>query len=241
MTSLSSFLNSTTAAHATAKLPVSHRRFVKLVRAKLDSEGHQDVEIRRQWIDESDSVFQFLLNVPVGAELIVPLRVVGPLYGASGTEAVTQHVADFAGALVTLRKAERMLTKYVRDVRRAAVTAIAAARGEGLDILLANVTLKPTYACLLTGHSWEEAAYSILAVVHVRHTSSKFEQEVSEFWVEEPEDVAEELEEMLTIERERQAQIAELDATGTELVVDGITLDLLTTHIADFRELLREV
>ena len=228
-------------APATGTTPVTNRRFIALVRAKLDADGHRDIAIDRQWIDEDTPGYPFLLNVPVGPGLVVPLKPRDAFFKTEDLAYLASHVEHFAKALVTLRQAERMLLKYAADMRRAAGRAIAAARAEGLDVLLADVTLKPTYAWHLTGSSWKDAAYHVLAVVGIRHTSLPLQPTVSEIYVEEPEHVAAELRDILEDQRERQARLAHLDGLGADLLVDAITLDLLRAHVADVGQVLRDV
>ena len=125
---------------------MSNRKFVARVRAKLDAAGRQDVVIDRLWIDENEPGYLFLLNVPVAPELAVPLK---PLDGCSKTRSageLDQHIGYFATALVNLKSAEKMLMRYAQDVRREARKQIAAVRAEGLDVSIANLGFKPTYA-----------------------------------------------------------------------------------------------
>ena len=51
----------------------SNRDFVALVRAELAAAGRPDVAIERNWIDEDAPGKPFLLHVPIGTELSVPL------------------------------------------------------------------------------------------------------------------------------------------------------------------------
>ena len=220
---------------------VTNRQFVQMVRARLDADGHRDIPVSRQWIDEDEPGYPFLLNVPVGSELVLPLRPREAFFRTEDVGNAASHAEHFAKALVTLRQAERMLVKYAHDVRRAAAKVIADARTEGLDVLLDDVTFKPTYAWHLTGSSWKDAAYHILANVKVRHTSFHLQPEVSEVYVEECEHLVRELKGIFDDQRERQARLAELEAAGADLVVDGITLDLLRTHGGDVQQVLRDV
>lgn len=233
-------MESAAAGHA-GDSTMSNRRIIELVRASLDQMGHQDIAVDRQWIDEDTPGEPFLLNVPVGADLIVPLRALSGFLEVGANERMSDYVRHFAGALVNLRRAERMLGKYSRDVRRAALRAITDARADGLDVQLAGVGFKPTYAWHLSGSSWKDAASHVLAVVEVRCTSFYLQPEVARIIVEEPEDVAHELETLLDEQRERQARLVELGAAGADLVIDGITLDLLRMHVSDVAGALREV
>jgi hypothetical protein len=232
--------NQTSDNDQTPTKAVTNRHFVQMVRARLDADGHRDIPVSRQWIDEDEPGYPFLLNVPVGSELVVPLKPREAFFRTEDVGRIDSHAEHFAKALVTLRQAERMLVKYACDVRRAAAKVIADARAEGLDVLLADVTFKPTCAWQLTGSSWKDAANHILASVKVRNTSFYLQPKISEVYVKEPADVAKELKDLLEDERERLARLAYLDGLGADLHVDAITLDLLRTHVVDVEQVLRE-
>ena len=220
---------------------VANRRFIALVRAELDAIGHADIPVSRQWVDEDTPGYEFLLNVPLGAELVVPLEPLSDFMNADSDEAIKSHVGYFVKALVNLRLAEKELEKYVGDVRRAAVKEIAAARAEGLDLLLVGVGFKPTCADHLSGSSWKDAALYLLAEITIRNTSFYLRPETTEIWVEEPGDVVREMVDLRNEQRERQKRLAELEARSADLEVDQITLDLLAAHKLDVGEVLRDV
>lgn len=218
-----------------------NRDFVAMVRAELASMGRPDVTIERNWIDEDEPGEPFLLHVPVGTELSIPLRARDGLRQARTAEDQNRHAAMFAKALINLRSAETMLVKYARDVRKAANAAVAEARADGLDILIDRVGFKPTYAFHLGHEKWKDAACHVLANVTFRHTSFYLRPETSDVYVEEPGDVAEEMATILQDQRERQERLAEMEAMGADLIVDQITLDLLAAHGIDAEAALRQV
>jgi hypothetical protein len=218
----------------------TNRQFVAMIRTALDAAGHADVAVSRQWIDEDTPGYPFLMHVPVGTALTVPLRAMDSFSDAKNVDDLAWHAGEFAQALSNLTRAEKLLEKYARDVRAAAVAEIAAARRDGLDVLLENVGFKPTYARHLTGKDWKDAAMHVLASVRIRHTSFYLRPETSETWVEEPKDVARELAATLEEQRERQEQIRELDALGADLIVDALTIELLQSYGFDAAEVLRD-
>ena len=219
----------------------TNRQFVEAIRAELDDAGHQDIPISRQWIEEGVPGYGYLVHVPVSPELTIPLKVMQGFFDAKDLDDLRSHAREFATALANLTRAEKMLVKYARDVRAAAVAEITAARAVGLDMLLEDVGFKPTYAWHLTGKDWKSAALHILASVKVRHTAFFLRPTVSELYVGEPADVAKELADVCKDQRERQDRIAEFDALGADLIVDRITLDLLTTHGLNVEEVLTAV
>ena len=219
----------------------TNREFVAMVRDELAAVGRTDVAVERSWIDEDEPGYPFLLHVPVGTDLSVPLKAMDGFFHTRTEEDRKWYAVEFAKALINLRSAEAMLVKYARDVRKAANAAVAAARADGLDVLVDRVGFKPTYAYHLTHKAWKDAAFHVLANVTFRHTSFYLRPETSDVYVEEPEHVAEEMKSILEDQRERQDRMAELDAQGCDLLVDGITLDLLAAHGLDAAEILTKV
>lgn len=219
---------------------ITDREFTALVRARLVALGHADVSIDRQWVSHDTDEHPFLLNVPVGPEHVVPLKPQNGSLARDGAN-LDMHVEYFAKALVNLRKAEGRLLKYAQDVQREARTQVAAARALGLDLQLEGVGFKPTYAAHLSGRDWKDAAQHVLAEVTVRNTSFFLQPETTLLLVEEPEDVAAEMRDLMADQRERQARLAEMERLGADLEVDGITLDLLAAHGVDAVEVLRQV
>ena len=219
----------------------SNRDFIAMVRAELTTMGRTDVTIERSWIDEDEPGCPFLIRVPVGTELTLPLKAMDGFFHTRTDKDRKWYAVEFAKALANLKSAEPMLIKYARDVRRAANAAVAAAREDGLDIQLADVGFKPTYAYHLTDKAWKEAALNVLAAVTIRHTSFYLRPTTSNLWVEEPADVFKEMKEICNEQRTRQARVADMDALGADLIVDQITLDLLAAHGLDAGEVLERV
>lgn len=219
----------------------SNRQFIAMIRSALDEAGHGGIGISRQWIDEESQEHPYQLHVPVGSALSLALLPLDDFLDVKNSDDLMQHAREFALALANLSRAEQMLEKYARDIRKAAATEIAAARAEGLDLVVDGVGFKPTYAHHLAGQDWKDAALSILAAVKVRNTSFYLRPKVSEVWVEETTDMAKELAHIIEDQRERQASIQRLEALGADLIVDTITLDLLKAHALDASEVLTEV
>ena len=216
----------------------TNREFVAMVRAELAAAGRPDVTIERSWIDEDEPGYSFILHVPVGAELSVPLRSAEAPRELRYDQERTWLAASFAKALINLKAAEATLIKYQRDVHRAASAVVASARASGLDVLLDRVGFKPTYARSLTDTSWNDAVSYVLASVTIRHTSFYLRPKTSNVWIEEPADVAREMKDILAEQREHQDRMSDLDAHSCDLFVDGITLELLAAHGLDPADIL---
>lgn len=219
----------------------TNRDFVSAVRTELASAGHPDIAFKRSWFDEDEPGYRLLVHVPVGTEMTIPLRAMDRYFDMRTRDELERNATEFAKALVNLKLAEGMLLRYARDVRRSANRAVAAARADGLDVLLDRVGFKPTYAYHLTWDKWRDAASHVLAEVTIRHTSFYFQPTTSTICVEEPADVEEELRDVLREQRTNQSRIVELDAAGADLTVDALTLDLLEAHGLDATEVLTQV
>jgi hypothetical protein len=219
----------------------SNRQFIAMVRSALDEAGQTDIGIDRQWIDKDAQGHPLIVNVPVGPAITLQLLPLNSLFDIKSVEELKWHSDEFALALANLKQAEKMLEKYVRDVRTTTIAEIAAARADGLDILLEGVGLKPTYAHHLTGKDWKDAASRILASVRIRTTSFFLQPEIRELHVEGPTEVADEIAVIRKEQRKRQAKLAELNSLGADLVVDTLTLDLLAAHGLDADEVLSKV
>lgn len=215
------------------------REFVSLVRARLEASGHANVAIERSWIDDDTPGHPFLLNVPVGPELTIPLKPRGGFLDRQADD-FGEHVDHFAKALVSLHRAQETLLEYAADVRAAAAAEIASARAEGLDLLLTRVGFKPTRAFHLTGNDPDDAVSHVLAAVTVRHTASHLWFDETELWIREPTDIATELSPLRDDQRKRQERMAGLDAIGADLEVDAITVALLEAHGFDVVQILRK-
>ena len=219
----------------------TNRDFVDAVRAELAAAGRPDIAFERAWFDEDTPGYRLLVHAPIGTELTIPLRVMECYFDMRTPYDLKRNAMEFAKALVNLKLAEAMLLKYARDIRRAANAVVAAARADGLDVLLQKVGFKPTFAYHLTWENWKDAAHHVLAEVTMCHTSFYLRPTTSTTWVEEPPQVEEELRSILEDQRTRQDRVIELEAQRADLVVDAITLDLLEAHGLDAIEVLTQV
>jgi hypothetical protein len=219
----------------------SNRQFIAMVQSALDDAGQTETAINRQWLDEDTEGYPLIVHVPVGPALAIPLLPLSSFFTVKSVEELKWHTDEFALALVNLKRAEKSLRKYVRDVRTAAEAEIVAARADGLDILLQDVGLKPTYAHHLTSKNWKDAASRVLASVSIRQMSFFLQPEVREISIEESASISDEIATIRVEQRKRQVRLAELDALGADLIVDTLTLDLLEAHGLDADKVLSKV
>lgn len=219
----------------------SLRQFVAMVRSALDAADHPEIAFRRQWIDDAPQKYPFLVHVPVGPTLSIPLRPLDNIFDHGSNEALERNSEEFALALINLKQAEKLIEKYVRGVRTAATAEIANAQAEGIDILLDSVGLTATYARQLTFTDWREAVQRVPATIKIRSTSFFLQPEVAEIIIRNPADVADEFTTIRKDQWKRLQKLAELEQLGADLVVDTLTLDLLAAHSIDAVEALRDV
>lgn len=122
---------------------------------------------------------------------------VAPIYLIDSDDRLESFANDLAKALVNLDKARKFLVRYHRSVRAAAKAAVRSARESGYRIKLAEVALKRTYAFHLTHPKWREAADHILATINFEILRANGEPDEHYLVIEEPENVALEIESVL--------------------------------------------
>ncbi len=132
--------------------------------------------------------------IPVGPDLTVPIRSMHRLDQINKEEDFSDEVRTFSTAIINVLKQSSELDSYRNEVSSSARNAIAARQSMGDKIELVGVTLKPTLATNLDSESSERAAGFILAVVSVAYGDKKV---LDEFYVEQPEDVYSELDDLL--------------------------------------------
>lgn len=219
---------------------MSNREFIAAVRAKLDEAGYPEIPVRRQWIREDDPESRFLLMVPVGPDLMVPLKAADGFHELSVQDA-GPHIEHFATALINLHAGEGWLEKYAQEVRRTARQEISRARKTGLDVVLESIGFKPVRAYQLSDRSWKEAMQFVFVELGVRVLSFHLQPETVQVWVGEPSEAVETLREALQDQQSRQDRLEELFERGFDLEVDALTVDLLKSHGLDPVQVLRTV
>jgi hypothetical protein len=219
--------------------PYPLRELFARVRAGLDAAGRQDIAFDLQWVNDERQGYPFTIDVPVGAEFVVPLKPLESML--TETDGMGRFANALIRAMINIRRAEKVLVRYAEAIRGAAKREIAAAREAGLDLLLEKVNFKPTYAWHLTQRDWKNAASYILAQVDVRSTSFYLRPEITSVIVEEPEHMERELASVFEEHREYQGTLEAMRSRGADLIVDAITIDLLRVHGFDVAETLRRV
>lgn len=221
-----------------AELPI--RKVVALARAGLDAAGHTDIAIDETWLREEMDDIPFVLDVPISAEITLPIY---PLDAPGGdldrtAEGFAQHLIE---ALPNLKRASRKLKSYHASVRREAVKEITAARASGLDLVIEAVRLRPICARYLTSSDWEAAAYEVVATVDVRCLSFFLRPDIHSVRVEDPVLIRDAMADLLHEQRRYQSELAALRKMGADLRIEQVTVDLLQHFGHDPVEVLRRV
>ncbi|MBX7489753.1 hypothetical protein K3177_14690 [Qipengyuania sp. GH25] len=203
------------------------REFVDMVRRELDEQGYGHIMLRPTWLKGNGALDPFLLEIPISPELVVSLRS-RDIEDRETPPAIWDREAKaFAAAMITLDKGQRKLISYADEMRVAAVAEVEQARTNGLDIRLVGIGFKPIYAQVLDRMDREEALDRIVAEVKLEVTSFTLEREVERFTVEEPEDVADEIQDYVDDQRERQKREDELHRCRADLEISDIGIDVL--------------
>lgn len=220
------------------------KRLARDVRERLDAAGARDVAFDEHWVCFSPmptGEHELSCLIPLGSCVLLPLKALEGRADGDPGKLLEQFAADLAAALPNVRRASAMLRRYIAGVRRAAIKEVEAARAAGLDLQLADVAPKPTYAWHMAHPSWREAAYHVLAQVAVRRLDLALRSTIDRFTVEEAADVAAAVLERVEEQIERQARRAELRARGADLEVDEVTIRILTHFGLETAALLRRV
>ncbi len=176
------------------------QQIVEIVNAQLIDGGHQDLTIEASDFQLEPSstpnpVRDLQLKYALGLDLHVNIA---PIFLLDSPHQVESFANDLAKALVNLYQARKFLIRYHRSVRAAANKAVKSARGAGHRIRLVDVALKRTYAFHLTYAKWREAVSHVLATIDLEVLRANGEPDEHYIVIEEPEDVAHEIESVLS-------------------------------------------
>lgn len=210
-------------------------RLITAVRNGLDALGRTDIALERDWLTVTEGHgdhVEAILTVPIGKGLSLPLK---SLWRDEAPETVMERFAeDVFQALPNIERARWGLRRYAADTRRAAEAAIAQMRADGLDVTLAGVGLRRTYAWHMTQSDWKEAADHVIATVRVNGLDHRLTPSVIEFYASEPADVVDEMAQALDEQMEFQEKRDALGRQGATVAVDVVTLGLLFEHDLGF-------
>jgi len=175
------------------------QQIVEIVNTQLIDGGHQDLTIEAGDFQLEPSSIpnpasDLQLKFTLGPDLHVN---VAPIYLLDSPHQLESFANDLTKALVNLNQARKFLIRYHRSVRAAANRAVRSARGSGYRIKLVEVALKRTYAFHLTYTKWREAVSHVLATIDLEILRAKGEPDEHYLVIEEPQDVAHEVENVL--------------------------------------------
>ncbi|HEY0027360.1 MAG TPA: hypothetical protein VGC35_05780 [Allosphingosinicella sp.] len=123
----------------------------------------------------------------------LPLEI-APVFGLQTDDTINGFGSDLAKAIMNLNPGRETVTRYHQAVGAAAIEAVEEQRGSGDDIKLAGVGLKYTCAFYLAHSNWREAVNFVLATIDLDITGPNGKPDRTQIVVQEPEEVAEEIE-----------------------------------------------
>ena len=169
------------------------------VNHKLDEIGRPDLRIAPErfgfeGLEDGESELQYIyLRFEVEAGLDVNMTALTD--SRSEVDWLADYARDIAGALPKLDQARKFLIRYQRSMRAAAKRAAKEMNTEAVRLDVVSVGFKPVYAFHLYREDWRDAASVVLAQVNVRKTKIVVEDDYA--IVEEPDDVADELQNLI--------------------------------------------
>ncbi len=202
-----------------------HREFIAAIRTELDAAGATRIRVDRSWLRTNAEGEAFLLEAPVGPEMVVPLRP-GDSAELLLDEASCEAEAKlFAKALINLDRGKQELLTHAEAVRAAVRSEVLVALEGGTSVRLAGVRFKPTRVNNLEDP--DSACDHVFVEVDIETTSPNLGRQTTSILVEEMEDIASLLRDEFDHQRSRQARLEELAALEADLEIDDIGLELL--------------
>lgn len=218
------------------------RSFVGRIAESLAKITDERIAIRSEWRFpiEADHV-PYTLNVPIDAELIVPLIPRRGDFEALEPEAIEREALAFATALVTLKKGTKFLQAYARKMRSEALVQVEKIRARGIDMRFHGISFKQTSADALTSSDRTSALASVIAEVRISvcdHTGRREQQVIC---IEEPDQIASEI--LHHADRQREWQDARdlLDQQDADLRIGRVCLDVLESTGAATADVMKTI
>lgn len=169
------------------------RSFIMEVQGRLRTIPADGVTLRSEWCRLSADDDNFTFNVPVSADLVLPLRARYD-FDLTGREAeLPQEIDDFARALVNISRGRDKLIGYAKSVRDGAIREIEKVRAGGVDLRFERVSFKPTLAHFLGQDDLAEALSFVMAQVHLSVLQPDFRRETMCVLVEDAEDISDDI------------------------------------------------
>ena len=218
------------------------RSFIARIAEHLAKITDQRVALRSEWrLPIEKNPVANTLNVPLDAELVVPLVPRRANLEDLDPREIDQEALAFATALVTLNRGRVFLQKYARRVRREALIEVEKIRETGIDMRFKGISFRETSADALTIENWKRALFSILAEVRVSICSLSGQREEQINCVEEPHHVAEALVDDVERQQAWQDDRDLLDCQHADLRIGRVCLEVIKATGVPFKDVVQSI
>lgn len=218
------------------------RSFIARIAEHLATISDEKIAVRSEWRMpiEKDPV-AYTLNVPLDAELVVPLVPRHSDFERMSHEDIEREALAFANALVNLNRGRRFLQDYARKIRREALIEVEKIRGTGIDMRFNGISFKETCADTLTHDDWRSALFHVIAEVRISICGLSGLREEQIICVEEPHHVAQAL--VYDAERQQEWQDARdlLDRQQADLRIGRVCLEVIKATGVPLEKVLQSI
>ena len=210
-----------------------YREFLAAIREELDAAAAPDIRFHESWLRKNVLGEEFLIEVPLGPEMVVPLRVGNHPDLLLDDQAWRNEARSFAKAIINLANGKSELLSHAERIRAATRDVVLAAMDAGLNVRLAGIRFKPTRASHLEDP--RSACDHVLMEVDIETTSPSLGRQTTSILVEEEENIEDLLDDEFDHQRSRQTRLDELARLEADLELDDISLELLGWPMAGSR------
>ncbi|WP_199504122.1 hypothetical protein [Qipengyuania sp. YIM B01966] len=204
------------------------RSFIARITEHLAKITDDPIAVRSEWrMPIEEYPVAYTLNVPLDAELVVPLVPRHADFERMRHEDIEREALAFANALVNLNRGRRFLQDYARKIRREALIEVEKIRGNGVDMRFNGISFRETRADALTQDDWKSALFHVIAEVRISICGLSGLREEQIICVEEPHHVAQAL--VDDAERQQEWQDARdlLDRQQADLRIGRVCLEVI--------------
>lgn len=224
---------------------IHRREFVRRVRVSLAAKGEGDIMLRPSWFVPGEGARMFVLNAPIGSDLVVHILPHPNLRNDSSPEDWDYEAGIFANALINLWKGEKTLNRRAKRVVAAARREVCKAREQGLDIRLLGASFKDVESSHVGGENWREAIDYILPAARCEVTDNSLARCEWLIIIDNDnnlnEDMAKEVSDLIAKQKEYQEIENRLEKAGVDLEISDIGLEILRHAGLDPSQVLRNL
>ena len=118
-----------------------YREFLAAIREELDAAAAPDIRFHESWLRKNVLGEEFLIEVPLGPEMVVPLRVGNHPDLLLDDQAWRNEARSFAKAIINLANGKSELLSHAERIRAATRDVVLAAMDAGLNVRLAGTVV----------------------------------------------------------------------------------------------------